>query len=320
MTESVPFHAVVVFATVCIVAWGAHWVVESSCRIALRLGISQLVVGLTVVSIGTSAPELVVTVMSALRGQGDISVGNVVGSNIFNLGFILGACALLHPIDASRSLVARDGMVLVGSSLLSILLLGVDLRMDRGDGILLLVLMGLYMAKLYKDRSGDPSEEGEDLPDVAGGPPIKTDLVYFTVGLTAILVGAHFMVQSASAIARAYGISDWVIGVTIVAAGTSAPEFATSLVAGLRGRYDISAGNLVGSNIFNLMAVLAVSGIIQPVPIAPAARTSILVMTGISLLTVGFLRSGWRVSRLEGAILLVVALAAWGWDLSNQGG
>ena len=317
--DSLPLavNGVIVLVTMAVIGLGAHAVVESASRIAKRLGISELIIGLTVVAFGTSAPEFAVTLIAAYGDQGNISVGNVVGSNIFNLGFILGGCALVRAIPTSRTLLTRDGAVIGGTTLLLLGLIGWDLRLDRHDGILLFVLLVLYLGLLFHFRKAGAEED--DAPHRASKSVLRDGLILF-VGLVAIVGGSHVLVDSASAMARTFGVSEWVIGVTIVAAGTSAPELATSLMGVLRGRYAISAGNVIGSDIFNLLGVLGLAGMMRTMELDPMARVSLAALSGMVFLVLIFMRTGWRVSRLEGLALVLVALARWGFDFTSRGG
>lgn len=314
-------NAMVVLGTILLIGKGAHWLVDSASRLAARLGISELVVGLTVVAFGTSAPEFAVTLIAAFQGHGDISVGNIVGSNIFNLGFILGGCALVRAIPTSPTLLWRDGTVLGGTTLLLLALLGWDLELSHVDGAILLVLLGVYLGYLFRVRREVPRVERSAgaTPETSPSSSWNRDLALLLLGLVCVVGGSHLMVESATAVARALGISEWVIGVTVVAAGTSAPEFATSLVGVLRGRYGISAGNVIGSDIFNLLGVLGVAGLLRPVGIDPMARVSLAALCGMVFAVLIFIRSGWRVSRLEGLVLVLVAAGRWWFDLSAHG-
>lgn len=312
------FNLVVVLACIALVAKGADIVVEAASRLALTLGVSELVIGLTVVSLGTSAPEFAVTLNAAWKGMGDISVGNIVGSNIFNLGIIMGGCALVRPLQTSRTLFRRDGMVLLGSTLLLYGMVATpwisrELSMDRVDGAILLGLLFLYLVKLYWDE--DPGA-AEELEGISGeDSPTRKSVGELLFGLSMIVLGSHIMVDAASAIARAYGLSEWVIGATIVAAGTSAPEFATSLVAALRGRHDIGAGNLIGSDIFNLLGVLGLAGVLRPVEVQEAARVSLGMLVAMVFLALCCIRTGWEISRKEGFLLVSFGLLRWSYDL-----
>lgn len=288
---------------------GADFLVEAAARIAVRFGVSQLVIGLTIVAFGTSAPELVVSVLAAARGQADISVGNIVGSNIFNLGFILGAVALLRTIRTSHHLVYRDGFVLIGISFLLLFFMR-DLQLQRWEAGVMLFSLFLYIGFLIFKKDEDAAEE---LPE---GEFNKWDIVRLLGGLAMVVLGGHFFVDSASDLARLIGLSEWTIGVTIVAAGTSAPELATSLVAAIRGRHAISAGNLIGSDIFNILGVLGVAGLVSPMSVHPGAMSSLYMLSGLMVVVVLMMRTGWKISRLEGALLIAVGLLRWVLDFS----
>ncbi len=296
---------------VCILAlWkGAELVVNSATHIARRIGMSDLVIGLTVVAIGTSAPEFAVTVVAALEGQSDISVGNVVGSNIFNLGFILGGLAVLRGIATTKTMVYRDGGMLIGTTILLILFMW-DLTLSRTESAVLLVLLVAYVGFLIYRRA----ESEEHVPE---GTFNWLDVPKFVAGIAVIVAAGHFFVEAASDLARLIGLSEWVIGVTIVAIGTSAPEIATSLVALLRGQTGMSAGNLVGSDIFNLLGVLGLAGLLTPMTVNPAAQSSIFLLGGMVLLVVIMMRSGWRLSRWEGGLLLLITFGRWVIDFSR---
>ncbi len=305
---------------------GAQQVVETAARIAKRLRISELIVGLTLVAAATSLPELGVTLVAAFEEHPDISVGNIVGSNIFNLGFILGAIAVIRPIPTTRMLVRRDGSALILATFLLLVLIVSDLRLDRSDGVILLAGMGLYLAVVFSIGRIQWLEPGLALA-LRGdrrnrGDPLKAlrALAGLALGIALLALGSHLLVNSAIPIARSFGVSHWVIGVTVVAAGTSAPEFATSLVGVLRGRYDISVGNVIGSDLFNLLGVLGVAGLLHPQAVAPGARASIIALTVMVVLVVVFARPGWRLSRSEGLVLVLFGLARWALDFAAQNG
>lgn len=292
---------VIVIVSVIAIAAGAVLLVDSAVRIAKKMGISELVIGLTIVAIGTSAPEFAVTVMSAIGGKSDISVGNIVGSNIFNLGFILGGTALIRSLSTSKTVVYRDGSFLVfGSALLTYFLW--DLKLARYEGIILFVLLIGYLGYLYIKK--EPVESEETKKEFRWFDPIL-----LVVSLVMVVGSSHFLVDSASGLARAMGVSDWVIGATIVAAGTSAPELATSIVAAIRGHYGISVGNLIGSDLFNLYGVLGVASIIKELPVDISAHSNMLMLIAMTLLALFFMRTKWRVSRWEGLLLFTLGLA-----------
>jgi cation:H+ antiporter len=289
--------------------WGAVWIVEASVRIAKRLGMSELVIGLTLVAIGTSAPEFAVTVAAALHGHADISVGNVVGSNIFNLGFILGGVAFIRPITTSRALVFRDGTVLIGATFLLLLFLS-NLTLVRWEGLVLIGLLIVYIIFLIARRP--PLEE-----EIPTGEFHWYEIPRLIAGLGLVVVSGHFLVVSASNLARTFGVSEWAIGVTIVAAGTSAPELATSLVAAWRGRHGISTGNLIGSDIFNLLGVLGVAATLRSMTVDNAAYDSIFLLCGMVVLVVMLMRTGWKITRVEGAALVFINFIRWAADFTQ---
>lgn len=288
---------------------GADLLVESAARIAHRLGMSQLIIGLTVVAFCTSAPELMVSLVASIRGQADISIGNVVGSNIFNLGFILGGVALLRTVRTSASLVYRDGLVLIVVSGLLFFFLR-DQELSRGEGITMLALLAGYLMYLILGRHAETAEE---LP---AGDFARSDIFRLVGGAAAVVLGGHFFVEHASNLARHLGMSEWAIGVTIVAAGTSAPELATSLMAAVRGRHGLSAGNLIGSDIFNILGVLGIAGTVSPMMIRSEATGSLIMLCGLVLVVVIMMRSGWRLSRTEGAFLIIANLIRWWLDVT----
>ncbi len=296
-----------VIVLVCIAGlWlGGSWIVDSAARIARKIGMSELVIGLTIVAIGTSAPEFAVTIAAALAGSADISVGNVVGSNIFNLGFILGGVALVSGIPTTHKLVWRDGGMLISTTLLLLFLLR-DLQLAMWEGVLLMTVLFGYVGYLIVKRDG--GDTAEELPD---GDFHWLDVPMIIAGIILIVTSGHFLVESASTIARHFGLSEWVIGVTIVAAGTSAPELATSLMGVLRGKHGISVGNLIGSDLFNLLGVLGLAAIISPLAVESAAFGSLFLLSALVIAVIIMMRTGWRLSRLEGGILIAVNLVRW---------
>jgi cation:H+ antiporter len=289
---------------------GSHWLVDSAVRIAHKLRMSDLAIGLTVVAMGTSAPEFAVTINAAIRGLPDISVGNVVGSNIFNLGFILGGCAAIRSIQTTPALVWRDGLFLLGTSFVLALFL-FDLTLEFPEGLVLLTALVVYIGFLFVKKR--PTEETP-----VDSQATWKDVPLLLLGIAAVVSGGHLLVWSAVSLARSFGISEWVIAVTIVAAGTSAPEFATSLVAALKGRYGISAGNLIGSDLYNLLGVLGLAGMLRPLTIDAAALGSLYILVGMVALVVVFMRTGFRVSRAEGFFLVGLNLIRWIFDFWAQ--
>jgi cation:H+ antiporter len=289
---------------------GSHWLVDAAVRIARKLNMSDLAIGLTIVAMGTSAPEFAVTINAALRGLADISVSNVVGSNIFNLGFILGGCAIIREIKTTPSLVWRDGVVLLSASCLLVLFLR-DLTLTPPEGCVLMAGLISYIALLFWKRV--PLEETGTDEEATW-----RDIPLLLIGIAAVVGGGHLLVHAAVGLARALGFSEWLIGVTIVAAGTSAPEFATSLVAALKGRYGISAGNLIGSDLYNLLGVLGLAGILRPLTIDAAGLGSLYILVAMVLLVLVFMRTGFRVSRAEGLFLVGLNVIRWVFDFLGQ--
>ena len=309
-------NSVITVGSMAIIGAGAHWVLESATRLSRRLGISELVIGLTVVALGTSAPEFAVTIIAAFKGQGDISVGNIVGSNIFNLGFILGGCALIRAIPVDRTLWRRDGAILGGTTALLFLMIASNLSLDRLEGVLLAALLGVYLGYLIVAR-----KDGAVPDQTAEGSrqwPLIATCSLLLMGFVFIVGGSHLLVGAATEVARDLGVSEWVIGVTVVAAGTSVPEFATSLVGVMKGKFAMSAGNVVGSDIFNLLGVLGVAGMLRPMSVDPMARISLAALCGMVLLLLVFMRTGWRISRFEGLVLILVAALRWVFDFSAR--
>ena len=293
----------IVLVCVGVIAKGATWLVDSASKIAKRLGISELVIGLTILALGTSAPEFAVSILAALRGVGNIAIGNIVGSNIFNLGFILGGTAIIHSLKTSRILIVRDGFFLLFGTFILLFFLW-DLTLTKFEGGVLFSLLILYLGYLYVKR--EPLETKQVMGKMYWGDPLM-----LIGGLAMVLVGAHFMVESAINLARYMGVSEWVIGATVIAAGTSAPEFATSLAAALRSRYGMSVGNLIGSDIFNLFGVLGVAGILNNITVSLDARMHLVFLSLMVALVLVFMRTGWVVSRREGYILVMIGLVRW---------
>jgi cation:H+ antiporter len=287
------------------VALGAGWLVDSASRIAARLGISELVIGLTVVAFGTSAPELAVSVLAALKGTGDISVGNVVGSNIVNVTIILGAIAMIRPFATPHNIVRRDGpFMMIVSAALGLMLLNAILA--RWEAVILLVLFVAYLGYFFWKK--EPLDES-----VTPAPMRGSDPLLLPASLAIVIVSSHYMVDAAVAIATEAGVSEWVIGSTIVAFGTSVPEFATSLIAVLKKRNDISLGNLIGSNIFNIVFILGVAGTIHPLTVESTARIDIVIMIVIAIVVYVLAVTSRTITRREGAVLFLLGVGQWVW-------
>jgi cation:H+ antiporter len=309
---------------------GAEVLVRGASKLAAALGISPLVIGLTVVAFGTSSPELAVSIQSAFSGNADVAVGNVVGSNIFNILLILGLSAVITPLIVHQQLVRFDVPIMIGLSLL-ILVLALDGNLGRFDGLLLFAGMIAYTAygiwesrKEPKDVQDEYSEEYAEKP----GTPhnlMQTlkNLAFIVVGLALLVVGSDWLVNGAVALARLFNISDLVIGLTIIAAGTSMPEVATSVMAAIKKERDIAVGNVVGSNIFNILSVLGLSSLVAPSGLAVAEgalRFDIPVMIGVALITFPIFFTGKEISRWEGTLFLGAYVAYTAYLLMNATG
>ncbi len=303
---------------------GADTLVAGASRIAARLGISSLVIGLTVVAFGTSAPELAVSVTGALSGQADLALGNVVGSNIFNVLFILGIAALVAPLVVQPQLMRLDVPIMIAVSGVC-WLMALDGSIGRIEGIVLFIGIVVYttllirMARRQGAVSAAASAAAVAVTDDIAPLPAKglrdrliVQVAMIAAGLVMLVFGSQWLVAGAISLAKGFGVSELVISLTIVAAGTSLPELATSVLAAYRGERDIAVGNVVGSNIFNILCVLGLSSVIAPagIAVAPAAEAfDIPVMTFVALACLPLFITGGIVSRWEGAVFLVYYIA-----------
>ena len=290
---------------------GAEALVRGATRLAAVLGISPLVIGLTVVAFGTSSPEFAVSIKAAVSDQADIALGNVVGSNIFNVLLILGLSALVMPLSVSQQLVRLDVPVMIGLSVL-VLVLALDGTLGRIEGLLLVVGLLLYTAFLVRQSRRESAAVRDEYAREYDAPPTAgrgwiVNLALVAGGLALLVLGSRWLVDSAVTAARHFGVSELIVGLTIVAAGTSLPELVTSVVAALRGERDIAVGNVVGSNIFNLMGVLGLAGVIAPggIAVSPAAiAIDLPVMIAVALACLPIFFTGHTISRGEGALLV----------------
>lgn len=288
---------------------GGELLVRGAVAAAARLGASPLLAGLVIVGFGTSTPELVTSVNAALVDAPGIAVGNVVGSNIANLLLILGVSALLFPVAVDGQAFARDGSVLAAATLVCV---GVVLwgALERPVGVLLVALLLTYVVVTYtiEQRRHTSAEkiyaEGVALKETRGL-GLTPALGLAAMGLVGVVVGAEWLVRAAVEVARGVGISETVIGLTLVAVGTSLPELATAIVAGLRRHGEVAIGNVIGSNIFNILFILGATALVKPIPIPPEiAAFDVWAMVAATALAIVLVRTGWRVTRTEGAVLL----------------
>jgi cation:H+ antiporter len=295
--------ALMLIAGLALLLVGAEVLIRGASRLALATGLSPLVVGLTVVAFGTSTPELAISVDAALRGAPDIAVGNVVGSNIANVLLILGLSALIAPLVVARQLIRLDVPVMVIISGL-VFFLAMDGRVARWEGLLLVGLGVLYTVALVRIGRRDGADPGAD-----AGPPGAwwINALLILVGLALLILGARWLVEAAVTIATALGVSELVIGLTVVAVGTSMPEIATSILATLRGQREIAVGNVIGSNIFNLLVVLGATAALAPAGVGvsdAAIRFDLPVMTAVAIACLPIFFTGHCIKRWEGALFL----------------
>lgn len=285
---------------------GAEGLIRGSSNLAIKMGITPLVVGLTVVAFGTSTPELVVSLKAALIGNSSISLGNVVGSNIANIALILGVAALIRPLDVHAKVIMREIPIMIGISVLLLLLL-IDGELGFFDGlvfvfgILIYTVVNVMMARKEKNSEVD-TEFKEGLKSKLG---IPVSIFLMFAGLGFLIFGANLFVQSAVAIAKIFNVSDAIIGLTIVAVGTSLPELITSIVAAYKKESDIAIGNVVGSNIFNILGILGITALIIPISSVGISYIDLVVMVFTAIILFPLSRSGFSISRFEGVILLI---------------
>ena len=306
----------VLYIALCLVGFvllyfGAEWLVKGSSSLARSLGVTPIVIGLTVVAFGTSAPELVVSLISSIQAKSMIAVGNVVGSNICNIALVLGLSAVFNPIKSDPSVVRRDIPIMLGISVY-LLLLTLNSKLGRIEGatlfagIIAYTFFNYYLAKKETAGAADIESELEEIGFIASR---SKQILLILVGIAGVVGGAQIVVDNAVKIMTVLGVSEKFIGLTIVAFGTSLPELATSVVAAIRGEMDISIGNLVGSNVFNIMSVLGAASLVRPIPIPGGFFGSglwidYLVMMFTSFLPWLMMRKNFSVSRGNGFVLL----------------
>ena len=285
---------------------GADWFVDGAAGIATKFGIPQLVIGLTIVAMGTSAPEAAVSLTAAASGNADITIGNIVGSNTLNIFIILGITALVYPVAVQKSSLVVDIPVVIGISAM-LLVMGFDGEISQLDGIIMLVVFAIYLfylfwdAKKSKSLSSETVEESEEIKNLS----LPKALIFTVIGLVLIVAGSNCVVSSASYVAKILGLSERFIGLTIVALGTSLPELFTSVTAAMKKNSDIAVGNIVGSNIFNILFVVGLSGLIIPVPFQSAFRFDTIVSGVAAILLLLFALPKKRLSRVAGIIFLI---------------
>ena len=357
-TDSMAINIVLLVLGVIIVLKGADWLTDGAVNIATRFGVSQMVIGLTIVAMGTSMPEFCVSMVSALKGTPDLAVGNVVGSNTLNTLLIVGCSALVAPIMVKRSSVKRDIPFAVVASLL-MLLFCLDGAIGRVDAAVLFAGFCLFMfvtlkyakttdehsaavatsgaatttaiseASTSQTSSSEASSSETSAPEAsssetsapessqASGTSMLKAVVMLVVGLLCLIAGSNMFVDNASFVASSLGVSDAVIGLTIVAGGTSLPELATSMVSAKKGNSDIAIGNVIGSNVFNILMIIGITGLVKPMHIAGITTLDLIMMLASMLLMWFFCRTTYKVKRWEGAVLTIVYLAYLTWLIMN---
>lgn len=291
----------------------AEALVYGASSVAQRVGLSPLVIGLTIVSVGTSLPELVVGIQAAIVGSGDIALGNVVGSNIGNVALILGVAALVHPLQVQTQVVRVDAPVLVVASLAFVGLI-LDGGLGRLDGVLLVASLIAYMGYNLRAAGGAPDTVQETVEE---GLPTRhavwVDVGLIVLGIVGLLGGAHLLVKGAVDIAQDLGVGPIIIGLTVIAIGTSLPELATSVVAARRGEGDIAVGNAIGSSVFNILGILGVTVLVQPLSTLQLGWTETGIMVGTAVLIIPLFRTDWTLSRREGSLLVLCYLGYLGY-------
>ncbi|MBR5730176.1 MAG: calcium/sodium antiporter [Prevotella sp.] len=286
---------------VALVLWGADRLTDGATSIAQRLNVPQIVIGLTVVAMGTSAPEFFVSFVSALKGTTDMAVGNVIGSNVFNTLLIVGVAALVSPMVIAVNTVRKDMPCAVIAALM-LTLMSLDNEISRLDAVLLFIAFILFMLyTLHLAKTGKREEE-QLLPPMK---PWKA-VFYLLLGLACLILGSNLFVEAATQVAKSLGVSEAMIGLTIVAGGTSLPELATSVVAALKGRSAIAIGNVIGSNVFNILMILGITGVICPMDLKGITLIDFSVLVGSILLLWLFTFTKYTVARWEGAVLTLI--------------
>ena len=313
-----------VIAGLILLIWGADRFVHGAAALARNLGVAPLMIGLTVVAFATSAPEILVSAVAAVAGQPGLAIGNAIGSNIVNVGLVLGLTAMVRPIKLESATLRREMPALLAVTLLTVSLF-LDTRLSRVDGIVMLtglVIVMVWLARLgLRSSATDPiamDYEAEIPTDVS----MPMAIVWLIVGLGTLLIGAELLVDGAIGIAKMMGVSEVVIGITIVAFGTSLPELAVSLASALKGEYGLAIGNIVGSNIFNLLAVIGIAATIEPATLAPSVLSlHIFVMVAFTLVLFAMTYDydgKSRLSRLEGLALFIAYAAYAGYVVAQN--
>ena len=300
--------AIYIIGGLILLYFGANWLVQGAITLALHLGLSPLIVGLTVVALGTSVPEALVSVRAAIGHQGGIALGNVIGSNILNIALILGLSALFNPLKVDSHLVKADVPLLAGATFMLVVLLE-DFHISRIEGsFLLLCIVGYVAGNIMTVKRTSPEEnkiEGVEIPE-DHSKNLWRDISFLFIGLIALAFGSNFLVTGAVDLARIFGLSEALIGLTIVSIGTGTPEMATALMAAYRKRSDLAIGNTVGSNLFNIMFVLGIAALVAPLDGKGISSIDLYVMLGVTILLLPTVWTGRILDRKEGFLFLAI--------------
>lgn len=289
---------------------GADFFVEGSSSVAKLLRVPTVIIGLTIVAFGTSAPEMAVSISASLAGSNDIAVGNVIGSNIFNLLMVVGVCGLILPMKIDKSILYGDFLFTIAAAVVMLLLFAFDCTLSRWNGLVLLAMFAYFMFKTVKNTlasrtAGGPAAEEEEIKVLS---PFLS-VVFILGGLAAIVIGGNLVVDSASAIAISFGMTETLVGLTIVAFGTSLPELVTSIVASKKGENELALGNVIGSNLFNILFVLAASCTISPMKVDRLSIFDGIFLIVSSIVTWILAKRGYEIDRKDGAIMVVLYVA-----------
>ena len=296
-----------IIAGIALVLMGANWFTDGASGLARRLKVSELVIGLTVVALGTSLPEFMVSFLSVLQGSSDMSVGNIIGSNVFNILVITGGSALMKPLVVERSMLVRDFPICAAASALLCGFAFTNGLIARWEGLLLVVFFSVYLYMAYRIAMKD-RKEAHDVVLEEKTPMLKL-LLLIVLGMAALVIGGHVLVNNAAAVAREWGVAESVIGMTILAAGTSLPEFATSIVAAHKGSLGLAFGNVIGSNVFNIAFVIGCCSSIVPMKVTEIVPFDWIMFVGSCLLVWLVCWTSRKLSRWEGALLVLCYLS-----------
>lgn len=309
----------ILLAGLLLILFGANWLVDGSSSIAKRFGISEFVIGLTIVGIGTSTPEMVVSFLSSFQGKADMAIGNIVGSNIFNTVMILGVTALIAPLAITKSNLKKDIPLNIIVTLL-LIILGMNFtlfgkgedQLSRLDGVILLGVFAWYIWSSFRSDNADPEEDGDGIKEYKTG----ISVLLIVAGLAGLIIGGRLFVNSATELAKMFGVSDKFIAITVMAAGTSMPELATCVVAALKGRGQLALGNVLGSNISNILLILGGAALINPLSFSGMTYVDLgtVLLSALFILGSAYLFKKKQLDRFEGAILLLME-AAYMWYL-----